>query len=81
MENDRIARLPVEGLTREQKAMIELFGQPVMGWSTVAVYDEGTGQDGVPGGGHHIRDHRCPVIVWRGRERSILPDGGVHVGN
>jgi hypothetical protein len=68
----------VEELTEDQKAALALYGQPIIGWSAIALYYDHPPADGLGPDYPHVRRYRCPVILWRNLRRSIRPNGDIH---
>jgi hypothetical protein len=74
-EEAELLDIHVTKLTDDQQAALDLFRQPIIGWSKVPIFMRLPHEDGVRELGPHVRRYRCPIILWRGKRRLILPGG------
>jgi len=77
MQDDERERVTAPKLSENQCVMLKALGQPIIGWSSITVcYDTGLGDDS-GSDRSHVRNHRCPVILWRSKRRAIMPNGDI----
>ena len=78
---DKSGKLHVFGsdTTADQKAMLALLGQPIIGWSSTVVNHIAPLCDGLSSSSRDTLDQVCPIILWRGSRTIVTPTGGLRV--
>ena len=74
---DWLEKIMVEDLTEDQEAALALFAQPIAGWSSIEYLCDEPPGDGLGPDGPHLRQYRCPIILWRHERRMIRPNGDI----